>query len=137
MLPLAVEITDSLTVGEFAVGAGTFLLALFTVYLGWETRKSAKAARDAVESSEVPFVIASATDKWEKVMKLRPHENPQRVGGKLPPLAIHRAVEEDGETHFVRLKLWNIGLGPAIVEEIHLRRAGMDFLDGPRRSISE
>jgi hypothetical protein len=71
----AVEITDSLTIGELAVGAGTALLALFTAHLGIETRKSAKAAREAVEASEEPFVIATPTP-FDK-MDLRP--------GKVPP----------------------------------------------------
>ena len=124
----AITLIHTLTFGELIVGVGTGLLALFTGYLGIETRKSARATQAAVETSEEPFVIATPTHGLE-FMRLREHERPQ--SGVRPPFEIHRAFEDDGEDrYFVRLKLWNIGLGPAIVEQVHLRRGDADFVDG-------
>jgi hypothetical protein len=117
----------TITYGEGAVAVGTLALAGITGYLGIETRATARAAREAVESSEEPFVIATPTDALES-MFLRKHELPQ--SGTIPPFTIHRAVENDGESHFVRLKLWNIGLGPAIVEQVSLRRSDENYIDG-------
>jgi hypothetical protein len=126
---LALTVTHSLTFGELIVGVGTGLLALFTGYLGLETRKSARAAQTAVESSEEPFVIATPTDSLED-MALRGHEHPQ--SGQRPPFVIHRAYDNDG--HFVRLRLWNIGLGPGIVERVQLRlRDSTELLDSLER----
>ena len=71
-------------------------------------------------------MIATPTERLE-LMALRPHERPQF--GAIPPFEIHRAHEKDGEGFFVRMKLWNIGLGPAIVEQVRLRRSNVDFLD--------
>ena len=122
---LAVELTDSITLGELAVGVGTLALAGITVFLGVETRKSARAAQEAVEASEEPFVIATSTPRLED-MTLRSHEAPQL--GHPPPIAIHRALD-DGGASFVRLRLWNIGQGPAIVTAVQLRGLeGADLL---------
>jgi hypothetical protein len=125
MLPIGLELTDSMTLGEFAVGAGTALLAGFTGWLGFEARASAKAAKEAVEASEEPFVIATPTDNPDAIT-LRGKELSEPVGWR-PPLEIHRVRDRDG-THFVRLKLWNIGSGPAIVQQVALQR-DRDFLD--------
>ncbi len=125
MFTIAVELTDSITLGELAVAVGTLALAAITVFLGVETRKSARAAQEAVEASEEPFVIATPTDNLN-AMTLRTHERPQI--GTVPPVAIHRADNGDG-TYFVRLKLWNIGSGPAIVQQVRLFR-DQDYLDG-------
>jgi hypothetical protein len=114
---LAFVLTDSLTLGDLIVGAGTLALAGFTAWLGFSTRASAKAAQEAVESSEEPFVIATPTDNL-KAMILRPHELPQ--GGSVPPFTIHRALDVGGKGSFVRLRLWNIGQGPAIVTAVGL-----------------
>jgi hypothetical protein len=123
---LALTLAPSLTVGDLIVGIGTLALAGFTGWLGSETRQSARAAQAAVESAEEPFVIATPTDDYEH-MTLRDHE----VGpGLRPPLGIHRAGEPGNVAHFVRLKLWNIGSGPAIVYNVALTdHDGGEFLD--------
>jgi hypothetical protein len=119
-------VADSVTLGELIVGAGTLALAAFTAGLGWETRVSAKAAREAVEGSEEPFVIATPTPDW-RLMRLCAHERPQQ--GQGPPLAIHRALGSNGDGSFVRLRLWNIGQGPAIVTRVRLaEQHGADLL---------
>jgi hypothetical protein len=48
------EIAHTLAYGDILVGGGTLALAGVTVYLGAETRASARAARGAVEASEEP-----------------------------------------------------------------------------------
>jgi hypothetical protein len=67
---------------------------------------------------EEPFVIAVPSPP--DVLSLRDHEKPPNA---LPPLEIHRALDESVGS-FVRLRLWNIGTGPAIVERINLGRPG-------------
>jgi hypothetical protein len=124
---LALVLTNSLTLGDLLVGVGTLALAGFTAWLGFSTRASAKAAQEAVESSEEPFVIATPTDNLE-AMILRPHELPQ--GGTVPPFTIHRALDVGGKGSFVRLRLWNIGQGPAIVTAVHLRSSAGGELAG-------
>jgi len=121
MLPVA-WLTLTTTLGELLVAIGTGLLAAFTAWLGWEARASARAAKEAVEASEEPFVIATSTPGPDE-MKLRPHEQPQQ--GQSPPIAIHRALEAadaagPAAPGFVRLRLWNIGQGPAIVTSVRL-----------------
>src|SRR5262249_31941501 len=110
---LGLELNDSLSVGEFAVAAGTLLLAVFTAVLGWFTRRSANAAQDAVERAEEPYVIAVPT---------RPEVGAKR-GGKAPPFEIYRwrePVPHPRARHVLRFQLWNIGAGPGITHEVRL-----------------
>lgn len=122
----AIVVTHSLTLGDVVVGAGTLALAVFTAWLGFSTRASAKAAGEAVEASEEPFVIATPTPPDSRAMILRDHELPQV--GTPPPYGIHRALDGAGGC-FVRLRLWNVGQGPAIVTGVQLRPVdGKDLL---------
>jgi hypothetical protein len=124
-----VKIAESMTLGDLVVGIGTLLLAGFTCWLGFETRASAQATQEAVEASEEPFVIATPTDHLEN-MNLRYSEEVDLRRDVSPPFEIHRADNMDG-THFVRLKLWNVGSGPAIVQQVSIRRDGEHaLLDG-------
>jgi hypothetical protein len=114
---LGVEIVDSLSVGEFVVGVGTILLAAFTAWLGFSTRSSARAAQEAVERAEEPYVIAAAIPGAGRGV-------PQPRGG---------SVDEIHETQgTLRLRLWNVGSGPTIVREVrlrsHERRDGKDVI---------
>jgi len=123
------------SVGTFVAAVATMGVALLTrsvakrtkdvagetKELAGETRKlavateaSARAARDAVEAMEEPFVIAVPSPAT--VIALRDHE------AGPPPPAIHRAMGPP-EGSFVRIRLWNIGTGPAIVAEVSLKRA--------------
>jgi hypothetical protein len=120
----------TISYGEAAVAFGTLALAGITGYLGIETRATARAARQAVEASEEPFVIATPIDSVE-AMTLRNHEQQAMVSlpPTRPPFQIHRAEEDGGGGRgFVRLRLWNIGLGPTIVENLSLYRGGESFL---------
>jgi hypothetical protein len=63
-------------------------------------------------------------------MNLRGYEEAALRREVSPPGDIHRAENPDG-THFVRLKLWNIGSGPAIVQQVNIQRDGEHaLLDG-------
>jgi hypothetical protein len=115
---------EQITIGDAIVGGGTLALAAVTAYLGVETRATAKAARESVETAEEPFVIPVATDDLEK-MVLREHERrayQERRG--IPPFAIHRSSENEDSGHFVRLRLWNTGMGPAVVCAVELLGKG-------------
>lgn len=119
----ALTISYSMTAGEFFVALGTLLLALFTVWLGWQTRASARAARAAVEAYEEPFVIG-VSPPLELVVLVGTRKETQ-----LQRPEIHRAMGDEGIV--VRLRLWNIGSGPAIVEQVVLERAGEPgYVDG-------
>ncbi len=123
--PTAITLSDTLTLGDLIVGVGTLALAAFTAWLGFSTRAAAKASQAAVEASEEPFVIATPTDDIKK-MKLTRLESQQPRG--IAPFEIHRTGEAGA--HFVRLKLWNIGSGPANVQGVALTRGNERFLDG-------
>jgi hypothetical protein len=73
-------------------------------------------------------VIATSTPRWED-MKLRPHEAQSLQGGDPPPIAIHRALGSGGAGSFVRLRLRNIGQGPAVVTAVQIRSNGANLLD--------
>jgi hypothetical protein len=116
----------SISLGDLAVGVGTLALAGFTAWLGFSTRASATATRAAVESSEEPFVLATPIDKLQAMPKLTIDEDPLE-GGECPPFQIHRVIRD--QVSFVRLKLWNIGHGPAIATAVQLLdRDGTDLL---------
>ena len=108
-MTLALTVSNSTTIGDLIVGGGTALLALFTGWLGFETRASARAARAAVEGAEEPFVIATATDWHDSTVRSQ--------------TSIRRVLGEAGKS-FVRMPLWNIGHGPAIVEQVSLDAPG-------------
>lgn len=125
----AIVVKSSLTLGDLIVGCGTLALAVFTAWLGLSTRASARAATEAVEASEEPFVIATPMPLSSPAMMLREHELPQV--GTAPPYGIHRAHDAARGECFVRLRLWNIGQGPAIVIGVQLRPVdGDDLLGG-------
>jgi hypothetical protein len=116
----------SISLGDLVVGVGTLALAGFTAWLGLSTRASATATRAAVEASEEPFVLATPIDKLKAMPKLTIDEDP-REEGQCPPFQIHHVVQD--QVSFVRLKLWNIGHGPAIATAVQLlNRDGTDLL---------
>jgi hypothetical protein len=121
---LTITLIHTVTIGELIVGLGTLALASLTGVLAFQTKKSARATQAVLASAEEPFVITTPTDRLER-MRLREHERPE--SGTIPPFEIHRAYDKMG--HFVRLKLWNIGHGPAIVHQVRLCRDDVDYLD--------
>jgi len=90
-------------------------------------KESVAVATEAVEASEEPFVIATPTDNLQ-LMRLFDYELPQ--GGEPPPLQIHR-TRGSTEGPFVRLRLWNIGPGSAVVTAVGVARLGDPNVLGP------
>jgi hypothetical protein len=126
LLGLSVKWAHEITYGDALVGVGTLLLALFTVYLGLETRSSARAARLAVETAEEPFVVATPTPEL-RLMRLRDYE----TSGEPSEVYIHRSVDpENNGQSFVRLRLWNLGNGPAITTAVGMTSDDTDLV-GP------
>ena len=96
-------LTRSVARGTRDVASETREMADETRKLAVATEASARAARDAVEAMEEPFVIAVPSPA--EVIRLRDYES----GPPLP--AIHRGLGSP-EGPFVRMRLWNIGTGP-------------------------
>lgn len=119
---------EELTFGDAAVAGGTLALAGVTAYLGIETRATAKAAREAVQAAEEPFVIATPTDNVE-AMTLRDWEWSAVQDRKPPPpFEIHRSYDDEDDrdrSAFVRMRLWNVGMGPGIVLGVELLGHGI------------
>jgi hypothetical protein len=75
---LAVEFTDSISLGEAVVGAGTLALAGFTAWLGFQARSEARAVnresrqvgeqvrlqRGQVETAMRPYVVPAPNADW-------------------------------------------------------------------------
>jgi hypothetical protein len=105
---LPLEISGDMSAGELLVGIGTLLLALFTYRLARRTSDVAELtesglalSRESIEALDRPFIIASPGE-------------PHRLLGfsdKLGP--------EHPGWRFV-FRLWNLGKGPAIVENMPL-----------------
>jgi hypothetical protein len=87
-------------------------LAEETKRLALATEQAAQAAQAAVEAVEEPFVIAVPTPL--EVFDVLEEDH---VDG------IHRGLAQSVGP-IVRLRLWNIGMGPAIVEQVSLSRPG-------------
>jgi hypothetical protein len=103
VLPIGLEFNDAFSFGELIVGLVTLGLAGATVSLAFSTRKSAKAAEEAVERAEEPYVVATRIPR----------------GGDLRPGVMAGEIRRWNDN--LQLRLWNIGSGPAIVREVHLR----------------
>jgi hypothetical protein len=116
--------------GELLVGLGTLALAGFTWRLASTTSASVAAARDSadaerasVDAMHMPFVIAVPTPADALIDKhAQEYADVKRAD---VPTQIHRV--EDGSV--LRLRLWNIGVGPAIVTGLRLHYQGDEFLD--------
>lgn len=138
MKTIALIVSWHLNAGDLLVGFGTLALAWFTWRLARTTadsattsertataaERSAEAALRSLDAIGMPFVIAVPTP-YEAIL-LGDHELPQ--WGVAPPACIHRASRGGG--WFVRMRLMNIGSGPAVVIGVGLSRADdADFLD--------
>jgi hypothetical protein len=123
MLLTFLGIRGQVTAGDVIVGGGTLILALVTVWLGFQTRDSAKAAqasaaaafqsieieRAGVEAMTTSAEAARAQVDAIDVPFVLPIPDPQWDGRP-----IHRWRLSNGQT-YVRLRLLNIGSGPAVV----------------------
>jgi hypothetical protein len=55
---LGIHVIKTLTLGDLIVGGGTFLLALFTCWLGFSTRSAAKSTAAEVKSASRPVLLS-------------------------------------------------------------------------------
>lgn len=97
--------------GEAIVGLGTLALAWFTWRLARQTKREVDAStesigltRQSIEAQDMPYVIAVAI--------------PEGVGERR--FWMRWRKRRDVERVYLRLRLWNIGRGPAIVRDIKL-----------------
>ena len=120
-LPLALKVSWEMNAGELLVGTATLLLATITAWLARRTsrqvmisEKGLDLTRESIEAFEKPFMIAT------------PDVNHTLLGFK-----------EVGPQHpgwrFV-YRLWNLGKGPAIVENMSLvDSSGREYLTSNER----
>lgn len=115
--------------GDALVGAGTLALAWFTWRLARQTKADVDASRDsiavsreAIEAADMPFVIPTPV----------PTSSPFSIR-KDGPATI--SFEQAGSTHWLNLRLWNLGKGPAIVRDILLDLEDAQVLYGLRNAI--
>jgi hypothetical protein len=113
----SVTLVDRVSIGDLLVGTGTLLLAAFTALLARQTRdavavseRGLELSRASVEALDRPFVIASP-DHEHRLLGFA------EVGG-------------DHEGWRFVYRLWNLGKGPAIVDDMSLVEAtgGREFL---------
>jgi len=100
---------ETLNAGDAIVAVGTLALAGVTFWLAWQTRRevglttsSIELTREGIEAQDMPYVIATP--------------NP-RVPG---PDAAWMPWSGSGNRWQLSLRLWNIGKGPAIVQDVQL-----------------
>lgn len=120
---LGIHFVGDLTLGDALVAGGTLALAGVTFWLAWQTRREVALSTDSIdlsrqglEAQDMPFVIAVRA----------PREN--TVGTYMT-----WGMDEHEATH-LRLRLWNIGRGPAIVRDVRVELEG-DVLEPLPREI--
>jgi hypothetical protein len=123
---------DSVTLGDALVAAGTLALAVVTFWLAWQTRreigvsmKSIDLAREGIDSQDMPFVIAVPNPNQS-------HDLDTTVNGS----RLWWGLDPDGKW-VLRVRLWNIGKGPAIVRDVRLRFVMREFLDARTADVGE
>ena len=151
MLNAAVFV-DSITLGDALVAGGTLLLAGVTVWLGFSTRSSARAASKSADASEAAVNaaldnieidrqgVAASMKNAEATLALIaaadvpfvvPVPDPNRVKQRGEPDVIRKTQE--GAFSVVAARLLNIGSGPAIVTGVELIGPGgghmIDYFD--------
>jgi hypothetical protein len=131
---LGIHLTGEINTGELLVALGTILLAGVTWRLSRRTaasvdvaRQSAEAERASVDAMHMPFVIAVPTPIGDLATL---HEAEFRdVPFADIPAAIHCKAKSTSYS-VLRLRLWNIGVGPAIVKGLRLTDGdGTEYLD--------
>jgi len=123
---ISLRVTDQMTAGDLLVGIGTLALALFTAWLAQRTSREVRLneanlalTRESIEALDRPFVIASPSNLYKTMA--------------------FREFEEHPGMRFIYC-LWNVGKGPAIVDQVALLdRRGVDHLaemDSIQRAIA-
>jgi hypothetical protein len=143
----AIEVTGKLDAGELLVGLATLALAIFTWRLAKTTKTSveqatlsAEAARDSadaeratVEAMQMPYVIAVPIPYDDLITH---HGDDYReVTRPEVPREIH-VMGTPVEGLWIRLRLENIGAGPAITDGLSLVLDGRgDVLDDDETQV--
>jgi hypothetical protein len=109
---LGLHVSNQLTAGDLLVGIATLLLAGFA-YL------SVRAARLTVEAQDAPLVIGANVPASSSIAKDCPDQSFD------PPFA--GVLADGGQLAFV-MKLWNVGRGPAVVQDVRLVIEGAEVL---------
>jgi len=109
---LGLHVSNQLTAGDLLVGIGTLLLAVFAFL-------SVRAAHVTVEAQDAPLVIGANVPASSSVAEACP-------GQKFdPPFA---GVLADGSQFAFVMQLWNVGRGPAVVQDVRLVIEGAEVL---------
>jgi hypothetical protein len=105
---LGIHLTGEMTAGELAVAVGTLMLAGFTGWLAFGTRREARLAeqglaltRESIEATETPFLVMTP-DPDDRAIDLS-------------------ADGSDDPDWYLLVKFENPGKGPAIVDQISVR----------------
>lgn len=120
------EWAPEVNAGDALVALGTMMLAGVTAYLAWKTgkdvdltadsvkltREGLDLTRESIEAADRPFVVPA------------PHQDrPEAIAFEdTVPRLFEMGVESEGPPPEWALayRLWNVGTGPAIVEEVNL-----------------
>lgn len=101
---LGLHLSGQLTAGDLLVGVGTVLLAVFAY-------RSVRVASASVEAQDAPLVIGANVPQSSPVASQCPGQSFD------PPFA--GALPDGGQLAFV-MQLWNVGRGPAVVQDVRL-----------------
>ncbi len=139
---LGITVDSEINLGDLIVGLGTGLLAGFTGWLAYQTRKAVgytkrsvaaseqeiKLARQNIEAQDRPFVIP--TRQMERIKDV----NHTLIREEPIPI---RFINPEQRDHWrFQVRLWNMGKGPAVVtgifitERVPPRRQVLAELDG-------
>lgn len=114
----------TLSLGDAIVGVGTLGLAAVTFWLAWQSRREVEVStesidltRRGIEIQDMPFLIAIPSP--EQIRNLDATTNPNYMWWGWEPAE---------DINSLRLRLWNIGKGPAIARDIRLQADGAELL---------
>lgn len=110
---IASLIDEHITLGDLVVGLGTIALAAFTATLARATsesvvlnRQDLALTRQGLEAADMPFVIAMQV--------------PEKATQGMTPGIFHLRPGREADVLTIRLRLQNLGKGPAIVSAVEL-----------------
>src|SRR5450755_2351102 len=115
---LGLHLTGDLTAGDLLVGLGTLMLALLT-YL------SVRVARSSLEAQDAPLLIGAHV----------PADSPVAQQLSVPPFQQQLSFEPpfagllpEGYSPSFLMRLWNVGRGPAVVQDVRLKVGNREAL---------
>lgn len=121
-----VAFSNDLSLGDAIVGAGTLALAAVTFWLAWQSRREVQVSTESIdltrkglEIQDMPFLIT--IPEPEQIRNLDVTTNPNLMWWGWEPAE---------DIYSLRLRLWNIGKGPAIARDVRLQADGREVLRG-------